>query len=816
MKAYVLTTLAGALSASAAVIAPRQALSTVSLATSALGSAATAGSTATGRQSSASSAASTAAASASSGMMGGSSGISQSGSSSMLGSSGMSGSSSGSSTMMSGSSSIAAPSATKSVSGLPAPGAVPTGTPIQGDYSGQYRPQVHFTPPKGFQNDPNGLVYHPVTGWNLYYQYNPTDLVAGNQHWGHATSKDLYHWVNQPIALFPPNSTAAVFSGSAVLDPNNTSGFFPNNDASNPGVVAIYTMNTPEKQTQEIAYSTDGGMSFTPYSGNPVIDIGSNQFRDPKVIWYNDHWVMTVAHAQEMFIAIYTSQNLKEWTEVSRFTRHGFTQLQYECPGLQRVPIRRRNATSSSSSSSSSGGSSNSSMSSSSSAPFSPVSTASASLARRQASTLASGASSLLSGASSAIRPSSSGPMLSASMASSTGSAASMMPSASSMASASSTVSSAMPSSTGGAAGGSSGGNGSSNSSSQEFAWVMWISINPGAPLGGSITQYFVGDFNGTHFTPFDDSVKLTDFGKDNYAGQFFYNTGDQAVSLAWASNWQYTDFVPTANELWRSADSLPRNNYLVEADRIGWILASEPYNISAVRNSSILPGGNETTSLVNQTVSADFSNITSGAIYFSVNITLPSNVTLGDYASLNMTLTSASSNENLAAGYFFGGPNSNSTWIDRSGTRGYTGNPFFTSQFSQTAPTVAYNIEGVFDRSLFELFIDEGTYAATVDVYSQQPLTKIALATGDMPEGAQVQAAIWGLSSVWSNSTSGGNSTSGNNSTNAASSSSMMSSTSSMMSSSSSMMSSSSSMMSSMSSTASAASASASASTTA
>ncbi|BGP26631.1 Invertase [Rhodotorula toruloides] len=712
----------------------------------------------------------------------------QSGSSTM-GSSGMSGASSASSTMMSGSSSSAAPSATKSVSGLPAPGAVPTGTPIQGDYSGQYRPQIHFTPPKGFMNDPNGLVYHPVTGWNLYYQYNPTDVVAGNQHWGHATSNDLYHWVNQPIALFPPNSTAGVFSGSAVLDPNNTSGFFPNNNASNPGVVAIYTMNTPEKQTQEIAYSTDGGMSFTPYQGNPVIDIGSNQFRDPKVIWYNDHWVMTVAHAQEMFIAIYTSQNLKNWTEVSRFSRHGFTQLQYECPGLQRVPIRRRNAPSSSGSSSSSGGSSNSSSAtSSSSAPYSPVSTASASLARRQASAVASGASSLFSGASSVLRPSSSSAMSSGSMASSTGTplSSSIMSSNSGMSSASSTASSAMPSSTGGAIGGS-GGNGSSNSSSQDFAWVMWISINPGAPLGGSITQYFVGDFNGTHFTPFDDSVKLTDFGKDNYAGQFFYNTGDEAVSIAWASNWQYTDFVPTASELWRSADSLPRNNYLVQADRIGWVLASEPYNISAVRNSSILPNGDETTSLVNQSVSVDFSNVTSGAVYFSVNITLPSNVTLGDYASLNMTLTSASSNENLTAGYFFGGPNSNSTWIDRSGTRGYTGNPFFTPQFSQTSPTVAYNIEGVFDRSLFELFIDEGTYAATVDVYSQQPLTKIALATGDMPEGAQVQAAIWGLSSVWTNRTSGSNSTSIGNSTSSRSSSTVMSSTaSSMMSSSS------------------------------
>ncbi|OJT04982.1 Invertase [Trametes pubescens] len=166
--------------------------------------------------------------------------------------------------------------------------AVPTGTPIPGDYNGPYRPQVHFTPPQvrdsisyrihetdlarqHFMNDPNGMFLDGNGTYHLYYQYNPTATVAGNQHWGHATSRDLYHWINQPIAIFPPTSDSGVFSGSAVVDVNNTSGFFPDQDN---GVVAIYTLNTPTAQVQEISYSFDGGFTFTAFAGNPVIDVG--------------------------------------------------------------------------------------------------------------------------------------------------------------------------------------------------------------------------------------------------------------------------------------------------------------------------------------------------------------------------------------------------------------------------------------------------------------------------------------------------------------------------------------------------------------
>jgi beta-fructofuranosidase len=197
-----------------------------------------------------------------------------------------------------------------------------TGRPVAGDYSGALRPQVHFSPPRGFMNDPNGLFKDAEGTFHLYYQYNPTELVAGNQHWGHATSKDMYSWTNQKIALFPATPKEGIFSGSAVIDTNNTSGFFPNQTN---GVVAIYTLNTPEEQTQNIAYSIDNGFTFTKYSGNPVISINSTQFRDPQVTWHAEtqKWVMVVAYSTEWTIGIFTSPNLRKWTHASNFTHYG-------------------------------------------------------------------------------------------------------------------------------------------------------------------------------------------------------------------------------------------------------------------------------------------------------------------------------------------------------------------------------------------------------------------------------------------------------------------------------------------------------------
>jgi sucrose-6-phosphate hydrolase SacC (GH32 family) len=141
-------------------------------------------------------------------------------------------------------------------------------------YDEPYRPQYHFSPPMHFMNDPNGLVYFNGA-YQLYYQYNPLQLVAGNQSWGHAVSTDLIHWQNSdPQIAIPEVLTGPlagqIFTGSAVVDTNNTSGFF----TGHPGqaLVAIYTLNQPTREVQNVAYSLDNGLTYTNYSGNPVLN----------------------------------------------------------------------------------------------------------------------------------------------------------------------------------------------------------------------------------------------------------------------------------------------------------------------------------------------------------------------------------------------------------------------------------------------------------------------------------------------------------------------------------------------------------------
>jgi len=155
-------------------------------------------------------------------------------------------------------------------------------------YNEQYRPQIHFSPEAHWMNDPNGLVYNDGL-YHLFFQYYPDSTVWGPMHWGHATSIDLIHWEQQPIALYP-DSLGYIFSGSAVVDKNNTSGFGTNGKAP---IVAIYTSHNvqaersgrKDAQRQCIAYSLDNGKTWTNYAGNPVIkNPGTIDFRDPKVI----------------------------------------------------------------------------------------------------------------------------------------------------------------------------------------------------------------------------------------------------------------------------------------------------------------------------------------------------------------------------------------------------------------------------------------------------------------------------------------------------------------------------------------------------
>lgn len=202
-----------------------------------------------------------------------------------------------------------------------------------------YRPDIHFTPPKAWMNDPNGMVYYKGV-YHLFYQHNPDSSVWGPMHWGHATSKNLIEWQHEPIALFP-DSLGTIFSGSAVVDSNNTAGFAKPGETA---LVAIFTQHDAagEKagrldfQTQGLAYSVDDGKTWIKYDHNPVIkNPGIRDFRDPKVIWYapQKKWVMSLAAQNK--ILIYSSPDLKHWTAESSFGEnigaHGGV---WECPDL--------------------------------------------------------------------------------------------------------------------------------------------------------------------------------------------------------------------------------------------------------------------------------------------------------------------------------------------------------------------------------------------------------------------------------------------------------------------------------------------------
>lgn len=200
-----------------------------------------------------------------------------------------------------------------------------------------HRPAYHFSPSKNWMNDPNGLVFSKGV-YHLFFQYNPLGDVWGNMSWGHATSKDLVHWDQQPVAI-PFDANEGVFSGSVVVDTTNSSGF---GTAKNPPMVAMYTSAYTAAsgregiQAQSLAYSTDDGQTWTKYSGNPVIDIGSREFRDPKVFWYAPakEWRMVSVVATEHKVLIWRSADLKKWTRLSEFGPRNATGGVWECPDL--------------------------------------------------------------------------------------------------------------------------------------------------------------------------------------------------------------------------------------------------------------------------------------------------------------------------------------------------------------------------------------------------------------------------------------------------------------------------------------------------
>ena len=298
----------------------------------------------------------------------------------------------------------------------------------------KYRPVYHHTPAWGWMNDPNGMFYKDGV-WHLYFQYNPYGSQWENMTWGHSTSTDLLHWTFQGAPI-EADAWGTIFSGSAVVDHNNTSGF------GKGAVVAMYT-SAGENQTQSIAYSTDNGQNFTKYARNPVLTSNTPDYRDPHVFWNEDikRWNMIMAEGQHM--DIYSSADLKEWKLESQFgAEYGNHGGVWECPDLMKMKVR----------------------------------------------------------------------------------------------------------------------------GTDQYKWMLLCNINPGGPFGGSATQYFVGQFDGHKFTceSAPEVTKWMDYGKDHYATVTFDNAPDgRRVAMAWMSNWQYANQVPTMQ--FRSANSVPRDLDLYE-----------------------------------------------------------------------------------------------------------------------------------------------------------------------------------------------------------------------------------------------------------
>ena len=307
----------------------------------------------------------------------------------------------------------------------------------------KFRPTYHHTPAYGWMNDPNGMFYLESSPsgndgqagacdgeWHLCYQYNPYGSLWENMTWGHSVSKDLIHWEALPNAI-EPDAIGTIFSGSCVVDKNNTAGYGKN------AIIAFYT-SAAEAQTQSMAYSTDGGRTFTKYEKNPVITSNVPDFRDPHLFWFEptQKWIMLLAAGQEM--QIYSSPNLKDWTMESSFGReYGNHDGVWECPDLMPLTVRGTGQT----------------------------------------------------------------------------------------------------------------------------KWMLVCNINPGGPFGGNATQYFIGQFDGHQFTceSKPEVTKWMDYGKDHYATVTFDNAPEgRRVAIAWMSNWQYANQVPTKQ--FRSANSIPRD----------------------------------------------------------------------------------------------------------------------------------------------------------------------------------------------------------------------------------------------------------------
>ena len=469
-------------------------------------------------------------------------------------------------------------------------------------YSEPFRPQFHFSPEKKWMNDPNGLVYYKGI-YHLFYQYYPEDIVWGPMHWGHATSTDLIHWKNKKIALFP-DKLGLVFSGSAVVDINNTSGL---GTLKSPAMIAIFTYHNMEiekwggikTQSQGLAFSLDEGETWTKYKGNPIIaNPNLKDFRDPNVFWNaaTNNWnLILVAGDRAQF---YTSDNLINWKLESEFGQgigaHGGV---WECPNLFKIKVEN----------------------------------------------------------------------------------------------------------------------------SKDEKWVLLISINPGAPNGGSGTQYFVGDFDGKNFKTTQKDTKWLDYGTDNYAGVTYDNSpNDKRIFIGWMSNWSYARNTPTKN--WRSAMTLPRELSLSKINK-DYVLKTKP--VTQLKNQ--LKQGFSKDLIVlkpKQKTTFNYTNLNQSQLLFNA-----------DAKDLKLVFSN-DVKDSLVLNY---DGRQKIFSIDRRHSGIVNFEPSFgksihtTSTPNLISETLDYQI--ILDWSSIEIFLNDGIYSFTEQIFPKKPYTKLTIQSEENQE---------------------------------------------------------------------------------
>ncbi|AKI92881.1 levanase [Bacillus subtilis] len=494
-------------------------------------------------------------------------------------------------------------------------------------YDEDYRPQYHFTPEANWMNDPNGMVYY-AGEYHLFYQYHPYGLQWGPMHWGHAVSKDLVTWEHLPVALYP-DEKGTIFSGSAVVDKNNTSGFQTGKERP---LVAIYTQDREGHQVQSIAYSNDKGRTWTKYAGNPVIpNPGKKDFRDPKVFWYEKEkkWVMVLAAGDR--ILIYTSKNLKQWTYASEFGQgqgsHGGV---WECPDLFELPV---------------------------------------------------------------------------------------------------------------------------DGNPNQKKWVMQVSVGNGAVSGGSGMQYFVGDFDGTHFKNENPSNKVlwTDYGRDFYAAVSWSDipaTDSRRLWLGWMSNWQYANDVPTSP--WRSATSIPRELKLKAFTEGVRVVQTPVKELETIRGTS--------KKWKNLTISPASHNVLAGQSGDAYEINAEFKVSPGSAAEFGFKVRTGE-NQFTKVGY---DRRNAKLFVDRSESGNDTFNPAFNTG-KETAPLKPVNgkvkMRIFVDRSSVEVFGNDGKQVITDIILpdrSSKGLELYAAKGGVKVKSLTIHPLkkVWGTSPFMSNMT--------------------------------------------------------------